>query len=135
MIDDRTARELRSTLRLAYDIVRRLDSPKPEEIITDIEKHLGPDAVLTPTTHDLAPPCSAGLSPAAAQASSPAPAQPTLTGVPLKPDVGLSGDVNPFLRKPPQPDHTDFTQLVDSPSAKLPLSPEQERKLRGLVTK
>jgi hypothetical protein len=53
MIDERTARELRSALRLAFQIVRHLDTPKPEEIITDLEHHLGPGTVVTPTKNDI----------------------------------------------------------------------------------
>jgi hypothetical protein len=162
MIDGRTARELRSALRLAFQIVRHLDTPKPEEIITDLEHHLGPGTLVTSTKNDIAR--SAAASPASSESE----------GAPFKPSVGLSGEgdrssspiprhaepcpegtpsnspplqrrvasdqpssavgttENPFSRKPPQPD-TDFTRLIDSHSADRPLPPEQERTLRSLA--
>jgi hypothetical protein len=158
MIDERTARELRSALRLAFQIVRHLDTPKPEEVITDLEQHLGPGTVVTATKNDIARssaastalpqqetcPVGAPSKPRSAAASPAVPEQTCPEGTPSNSPAlqrrvasdqassAVGTTENPFSCKPPQPAN-DFTRLIDSPSADHPLPPEQERKLRSLV--
>jgi hypothetical protein len=146
MIDDRSARELRSTLRVASQTVRQLDAPKPEEIITDLEQHLGPGTRVVGVTNDIAD-SNHSLPPAVEQAPSPVADQTKAPGLPPASSVAKhddnpiarkssagSGEIGgPFSRKPPQFDRQDFNDLVNSPSAARPLSREEERKLRSLV--
>jgi hypothetical protein len=114
MIDAKTARHLQASLALAIRITRHIEPPSADHIVTDLDTHSEDAGPARSVTTDICP--------APTRSASHAPT----------PDATAA---HPFLKKPPQPDlsERDFTRMIESACAALPLSPQCEKQIAAIV--